>query len=221
MPPDDDSSAAMGQYLFAPSVEPSTAIEDRLSHALVRFIDFNDHVELASMVPAIQKIMAKHQYTDLFDVGDVKFAYRGVSFNSEKLLALANSVGVEPVTYKLGKYYAVKAPFTLHPTKSVLQSWTVEPDTAARFSVEKLRPDTYSAVFVCDPKSNAFFGRPGELAKAVGLSNRRQREAETISIGSVACVGVVFAVAHEGLFGPEPTSISVTTLSDLVKQTFG
>ncbi len=220
MPPDDDN-ATMGQYLFAPSEEPNTPIEDRLAHALVRFIDFNDHVELASMVPAIQKIMARHQYTDVFDIGDVKLAYRGVSFNREKLFKLAESTGAAPVAHKLGTYYAIKAPVTLHPTKSVLQSWTVLPDTAARFAVEGLRQDTYPAVFVCDPKSNAFFGRPGELAKAVGLSSRRQHEAETISIGSVKCAGVVFAVPHEGLFGPEPTSISVVTLSDLVKQTFG
>lgn len=220
MPPDDDN-VTMGQYLFAPSEEPNTPIEDRLSHALVRFIDFNDHVELASMVPAIQKIMARHQYTDVFDVGDVKLAYRGVSFNSEKLFKLAESTGAAPVTHKLGTYYAIKVPVTLHPTKSVLQSWTVLPDTAARFAIEELRQDTYPAVFVCDPKSNAFFGRPGELAKAIGLSSRRQHEAETISIGSVKCVGVVFAVPHEGLFGPEPTSISVVALSDLVKQTFG
>jgi hypothetical protein len=190
----ESSESDFGQYLFAPTrndvpipKEPNTPEENDLANSIADYLSDNKQKHLSKYANKILSLVRRGLYPKVLDPNRYSRAWRLMRLPSEELAKLLG--------YSLKELGAegVLGPGMLSPVKSIISGWTVEPYALVN-ELPAYGSGNAFVVFQAPIQGNKFFGNPGELARALDISEMIE-EMETIAVGTVRylkCSYVIF-----------------------------
>jgi hypothetical protein len=191
--PETGPDAPYGKYAFdaeredvppAEKEEP-TPEEAKALDALKAYMGPNDHSKLDPIAPELLSLAQKGKYSPVLDPSGAQFVYR--------ILILARDVASQRLNVKIDDQtpFGMAGPGTMQATRSITTGWTSDIKLADSWIGGK--GDTI-VIYKATVKGNSFFGKPGDLAKAIGAPPDTVAEMETIAVGPVKYVSASFAL---------------------------
>ena len=176
--------------------------EKQVLQALEEFLTENDPEDFEAVLPQI-----KNEIKDRFEeIKSNKLIFRGICLTTEtfkKMFWSSLNDKAKEMFYKIqdgltnpSDFVKVRNIKKKKKKGHQIQSWTSRKDIALSFAGS----NQITVVFIAKMNTpNLFFGKPGELAKAV--NSEYLEEMESISIGPVLCEEMYFGptVANEGI----------------------
>lgn len=182
-----------GKYAFDPQredipdaeKEAPTAEEIKAIEALKAYMGPNDHSKLDVIAPQLAALAKQGKYSPVLDPSGAQFVYR--------ILILPREAASQRLNVKIDDQNpnGLAGPGTMQATRSITTGWTSDIKLADSWIGGKA--DTI-VIYKASVNGNNFFGKPGDLAKAIGAPPDTVAEMETIAVGPVKYIAASFAL---------------------------
>jgi hypothetical protein len=192
--PESGFNAPFGKYAFddkrkdvpQDQKEPSTPEEEKALDGIETYMDQNSKDKLDAVAPMLVNLAKQGKYAAVLDPSGTQFVYRILEVKrdvAQKMLNVASITDEAP--------FGAAAAGVLQPNKNRTSGWTSDINLVKSFSPLGDGGDCLILVKAA-VKGNAFFGKPGDLARAI--SPGFTKEMETIAVGPVRFVKAAYCL---------------------------
>jgi hypothetical protein len=189
----ESEDEVFGKYAFDatrkdikdPEIE--TPIETASKQALIAYMVRNQKGALDDKAALLLRLAQEGKYKPVLDPSKTQTAYRLMMFGKAQGESFLQQHGLDPKDLTAGDIAVVRRGGTLAPKGTIISGWAakITPKNLDNINgLEQIGPGGVMIGFIANVADNQFFGKPGNMAKALGKGIMAD-EQEIIGVGPI------------------------------------